>query len=189
MFSEYQFLLLLLLFRYRWKRVKPGHKQHVLCLCFLISELVSDPRVKGVSLLSMRVIAVLLEGSHVKGKEHGLWIQLNLGSKLGSVVSPGGAVAKTVSSQCWGPGFDPWLGNWIPHTTAKTLCSQINKNELKKKYIYIKLRIVRQGVQQVGKKYSIVGNNFFLFSFNVHCNTLKRDSQDGVFTSLSLHFI
>ena len=92
-------------------------------------------------------------------------------------------MAKTLISQCWGPGFDPWLGNWIPHTTAKTLCSQINKNELKK-YIYIKLRIVRHG-----KKYSIVGNNFFLFSFNVHCNTLKRDSQDGVFTSLSLHFI
>ena len=25
--------------------------------------------------------------------------------------SPGGPVAKTLSSQCWGPGFDPWLGN------------------------------------------------------------------------------
>ena len=24
---------------------------------------------------------------------------------------PGGPVAKTLISQCWGPGFDPWLGN------------------------------------------------------------------------------
>ena len=24
---------------------------------------------------------------------------------------PGGAVAKTWSSQCQGPGFDPWSGN------------------------------------------------------------------------------
>ena len=127
MFSEYQLLVLLLLFRYRWKRVKPGHKQHVLCLCFLITELVPDPRVKGVSLLRMRVIAVLLERSHVKGKEHGLWIWLNLHSELGSAASRGGPVAKTVSSQCWGPGFDPWLGNWIPHATTKTLCSQISK--------------------------------------------------------------
>ena len=55
----------------------------------------------------------------------------------------------------------------------------INKNKLK--YIYIKLRIVRQG-DRVGKKYSVIGNNLFLFSFNVHCNIFKSDSQDGLFT-------
>ena len=25
---------------------------------------------------------------------------------------PGGPVVRTLSFQCWGPGFDPWLGNW-----------------------------------------------------------------------------
>ena len=39
---------------------------------------------------------------------------------------PGGPVAKTPHSQCRGPGFEPWLENWIPlaatknsHTTIK----------------------------------------------------------------------
>ena len=27
----------------------------------------------------------------------------------------GGPVGKTPHSQCTGPGFDPWSGNWIPH--------------------------------------------------------------------------
>ena len=26
-------------------------------------------------------------------------------------IFPGGPVAKTLHSQCKGPGFDPWLGN------------------------------------------------------------------------------
>ena len=33
----------------------------------------------------------------------------------------GGSVAKTLRSQCRGPGFNPWSGNWIPHATAKDL--------------------------------------------------------------------
>ena len=33
------------------------------------------------------------------------------GLKLNIQDSPDGLVAKTLSSQCWGPGFDPWLGN------------------------------------------------------------------------------
>ena len=32
---------------------------------------------------------------------------------------PGGLVAKTLCSQCRGPGFDPWSGNQIPHVTTK----------------------------------------------------------------------
>ena len=28
-------------------------------------------------------------------------------------------MAKTLCSQGRGPGFDPWLGNWIPHATTK----------------------------------------------------------------------
>ena len=44
---------------------------------------------------------------------------------------PAGPVAKTLHSQCMGPGFDPWSGNQIPdlipHATTKTECSQINK--------------------------------------------------------------
>ena len=47
---------------------------------------------------------------------------------------PGGPVAKTLYSQCRGPGFNPWSGNWIPQATAKTKNSQINKN----KYIFKK---------------------------------------------------
>ena len=34
---------------------------------------------------------------------------------------PGSPVAKTLRFQCKGPRFDPWLGNWIPHATAKSL--------------------------------------------------------------------
>ena len=40
---------------------------------------------------------------------------------------PCGPVAKTLHSQCRGPRFDPWSGNWIPHATTKTWCSLINK--------------------------------------------------------------
>ena len=40
---------------------------------------------------------------------------------------PGGPVAKTLSSQCKGPGFNPWSGNWIPHVTTKSWYRQINK--------------------------------------------------------------
>ena len=36
-------------------------------------------------------------------------------------------MAKTLHSQCRGPRFDPWSGNWIPHATTKTWCSLINK--------------------------------------------------------------
>ena len=32
---------------------------------------------------------------------------------------PGGPVAETPSSQCRGPGYDPWSGNQIPHAAAK----------------------------------------------------------------------
>ena len=40
---------------------------------------------------------------------------------------PGGPVAKTLRSHCRGPRFHPWSGNEIPHTAAKTQCSQINE--------------------------------------------------------------
>ena len=33
---------------------------------------------------------------------------------------PGGPVAKTPYSQCRGPGFNPWSGNWIPHASTKS---------------------------------------------------------------------
>ena len=36
---------------------------------------------------------------------------------------PGGPVSRTLSSQCRGPGFDPWSGNWITRaTTKKSAC-------------------------------------------------------------------
>ena len=34
---------------------------------------------------------------------------------------PGGPVAKPLHSQCRGPGFDPWSGNWIPRDATKRL--------------------------------------------------------------------
>ena len=34
---------------------------------------------------------------------------------------PGGPVAKTLSSQCSGPRFNHWLGNWIPYAVTKSL--------------------------------------------------------------------
>ena len=34
---------------------------------------------------------------------------------------PGDLVAKTLHSQCRGPGFHPWSGNEIPHVTTKGL--------------------------------------------------------------------
>ena len=47
---------------------------------------------------------------------------------------PRGPLAKTLCSQSRGPGFDPWSGNQIPHTTiksshdsSKTHCNQIKK--------------------------------------------------------------
>ena len=40
---------------------------------------------------------------------------------------PGNPVAKTLSSQCKGPGFNPRSGNWIPHVTTKSWYRQINK--------------------------------------------------------------
>ena len=38
-----------------------------------------------------------------------------------------GPVAKTLSSQCRGPKFNPWSENKISHAATKTWCSQINK--------------------------------------------------------------
>ena len=39
----------------------------------------------------------------------------------------GGPMAKTLSSQCGGPGFHPCSGNWVPHATTKSRRCQINK--------------------------------------------------------------
>lgn len=47
---------------------------------------------------------------------------------------PGGPVAKTPCSECRGPGFHSWLGNYISHAASKTQHSQI-----KKKVIFIGL--------------------------------------------------
>ena len=71
-------------------------------------------------------------------------------------------MAKTTSSQCRDPGFNPWTGNWIPQAAAKSLhattkikdptCqtrtgnSQINKSFLKN----IKIKAEREkGTEQI----------------------------------------
>ena len=42
---------------------------------------------------------------------------------------PGGPVVRTLCSQCRRPGFDTWLGGWIPHGATKAWWSQkISKN-------------------------------------------------------------
>ena len=45
----------------------------------------------------------------------------------------GGLVAKTPSSQCREPGFDPWSGNYIPHAPSKSLQAPIKKKQKNKK--------------------------------------------------------
>ena len=74
-----------------------------------------------------------------------LLISLKLPKLLGSLLSEGtnvnkqggdfsgGPEAETPHSQYCGPGFDPWSGNWIPHTTTKAQHNQINKYYLKNK--------------------------------------------------------
>ena len=58
---------------------------------------------------------------------------------------PGDPVAQAPHSQCRGPQFDPWLGNYIPHATTKTQDSQIN-NQLK--YMYKKI-MHRKGTRKL----------------------------------------
>ena len=43
--------------------------------------------------------------------EHPAWPPLtSVSTRRVTGDCPGGPVAKTLISQCWGPGFDPWLG-------------------------------------------------------------------------------
>ena len=49
----------------------------------------------------------------------------------------GGPVAKTLSSQCREPRFDPWSGDWIPRAATKTWHSQINKYLKNKEGIHL----------------------------------------------------
>ena len=42
---------------------------------------------------------------------------------------PGSPVAKTPSSQCKGPRFNPWLGNWFPHATTKKILLVTTKTQ------------------------------------------------------------
>ena len=43
---------------------------------------------------------------------------------------PAGPVAKTPHSQCKGPGFDPWTGNWIPHAATKSSPTTTKRSHL-----------------------------------------------------------
>ena len=55
-------------------------------------------------------------------KKRKLKLHRNISFHLESPMSgdfPGGRVAKTLCSQCWGLRFDPWSGNWIPQATTK----------------------------------------------------------------------
>ena len=41
----------------------------------------------------------------------------------------GGSVVKTLCSQSRGPGFDPWLGNQIPHAATKKISCAVTKTQ------------------------------------------------------------
>ena len=52
-----------------------------------------------------------------------------MNERYGSRDLPGGPVAKTPCSQCRGPGFNPWSGNWIPHAATKSLPATVKVEE------------------------------------------------------------
>ena len=56
---------------------------------------------------------------------------------------PGGPVDKTQSSQCRGPGFNPWSGNKIPHAATKTeyATTKTRQSQINKDFFLIVLRI------------------------------------------------
>ena len=58
-------------------------------------------------------------------------------------------MARILCSQCRGPGFNPWSGKYVPHTTAKTQGSQMNKqtNKQKKEWKLMKYVSKDQSVQ------------------------------------------
>ena len=77
-------------------------------------------RAKPIPLQSLVPHGLSLSGEQQK---HGIdgWL-LKVWLKMSSPTFPGDPVAKTPHSQ-WGPGFDPWWGNWILHaTTKKSAC-------------------------------------------------------------------
>ena len=45
---------------------------------------------------------------------------MKIKTKINKWGLPGDPVVKTLHSQCRGPGFDPWSGNWILHDAAKS---------------------------------------------------------------------
>ena len=51
---------------------------------------------------------------------------------------PGGSVGKTLRSQCTGPWFDPWLGNYIPHAATKSLHVTTKTRHSQNTYIHTK---------------------------------------------------
>ena len=64
------------------------------------------------------------EGERVKTviwRQRGQIETRRAGIKTYSRDFPGGPVVKTLYSQCRGPGFNPWSGNYVPHTTTKDL--------------------------------------------------------------------
>ena len=65
---------------------------------------------------------------------------------------PSGPLAKTLCSQCWGPEFDPWLGNQIPQATAKRSCMmqqrlKIPRATVKTRHGEVGGRFKREGTQ------------------------------------------
>ena len=57
-------------------------------------------------------------GSHLK-YVNGDYYSLLAGEEIKPQDFPGGPAAKTPCSQCRGPRFNPWSGNYIPHASTK----------------------------------------------------------------------
>lgn len=56
-------------------------------------------------------------------KKHGSMLIFSQGEKLGDF--SGGPVAKTPSSQCRGPGFNPWSETWISTPQLRIFMPQL----------------------------------------------------------------
>ena len=79
-----------------------------------------------------------------------------------------GPLAKTLCSQCWGPEFDPWLGNQIPQATAKRSCMMQQGSKILNATIKTQHR-------EVGGRFRWEGTQAYLWL--IHVNVWQKPAQ------------
>ena len=92
---------------------------------------------------------------------------------------PGSPVAETPHTQCRGPGFHSWSGNWIPkkkkkknsHVAMKTWLGQINSTN---KHIFFKVvsAILRMAKQKYERNLSLVASSSYWITETRDCLSL-----------------